>query len=79
MAPVTLASMTPAQEESWRILLDLYTDFPDGWCLIGGQMVWLLANEHNVDPIRATDDVDVAVDIRTDQQANTTLRFLLDA
>jgi hypothetical protein len=61
--------MTPAQEESWLILLDLYTDFPDGWCLIGGQMVWLLANEHNVDPIRATDDVDVAVDIRTDQQA----------
>jgi hypothetical protein len=69
MAPVTLGSMTPAQEESWRILLDLYADFPDGWCLIGGQMVWLLANEHNVDPIRATDDVDVAVDIRTDQQA----------
>jgi len=32
-------------------------------------MVRLLANEHNVVPIRATDDVDVAVDIRTDQQA----------
>ena len=32
-------------------------------------MVWLLANEHGVAPIRATDDVDVAVDIRTDQQA----------
>jgi hypothetical protein len=61
--------MTPAQEKSWRILLDLYADFPGGWCLIGGQMVWLLANEHSVDPIRATDDVDVAVDIRTDQQA----------
>ena len=69
MAPVRLASMTPAQEESWRILLELYQDFPDGWCLIGGQMVWLLANEYNVNPIRATDDVDVAVDIRTDQQA----------
>jgi hypothetical protein len=69
MAPVILESMTPAQEESWRILLDLYADFPSGWCLIGGQMVWLLANEHNVEPIRATDDVDVAVDIRTDQRA----------
>jgi hypothetical protein len=29
--------MTPAQEESWRILLDLYTNFQDGWCLIGGR------------------------------------------
>ena len=61
--------MTPAQEESWRILIDLYPVFPSGWCLIGGQMVWLFANEHDVDPIRATEDVDVVVDIRADQQA----------
>jgi len=32
-------------------------------------MVWRFANEHNVDPIRATEDVDVVVDIRADQQA----------
>jgi hypothetical protein len=69
MASLPLGPMTPAQEESWRNLLDLYTDFQQGWCLIGGQMVWLLANEHDIAPIRATDDVDVAVDIRTDQQA----------
>lgn len=69
MAPLPLGPMTPAQEESWRVLLDLYEDFQDGWCLIGGQMVWLLANENNAVPIRATDDVDVAVDIRTDQLA----------
>jgi hypothetical protein len=69
MDPVTLSPMTPAQEESWRILLDLYPVFPTGWCLIGGQMVWLFAHEYNADPIRATEDVDVAVDIRADQQA----------
>lgn len=69
MDPVTLVQMTPAQEESWRILLDLYPVFPSGWCLIGGQMVWLFACEYNVDPVRATEDVDVAVDIRADQQA----------
>jgi hypothetical protein len=66
--PVLLLSMTPPQEEGWRVLLDLYEAFPVGWCIIGGQMVWLLAHEHGVDPIRATEDVDVAVDIRADQQ-----------
>jgi hypothetical protein len=61
--------MTPAQEYAWGILLDVSADFPTGWCLIGGQMVWLFAHEHGVEPIRATEDVDVAVDIRADQGA----------
>jgi hypothetical protein len=69
VVPVTLGSMTPAQEESWRILLDLYPAFSAGWCLVGGQMVWLFANEYHVDPIRVTEDVDVVVDIRADQRA----------
>jgi hypothetical protein len=60
-------SMTPAQQEAWRVLLDLREAFPKGWCIIGGQMVWLLAHEYGVEPIRATEDVDVVVDIRTDQ------------
>jgi hypothetical protein len=51
MAPVTLSSMTPTQEEGWRTLLDLYQDSRMGWCLIGGQMVWLLAIEHGIEPI----------------------------
>lgn len=64
---VPLDSMTPAQQEGWRVLLDLYEAFPEGWCIIGGQMVWLLAHEYGVEPIRATEDVDVVVDIRADQ------------
>jgi hypothetical protein len=40
--------------------------FPTGWCLVGGQMVWLLAAEQGVTPLRATDDVDVVVDIRSE-------------
>jgi hypothetical protein len=60
-------SMTRAQQETWRVLLDLYDAFPKGWCIIGGQMVWLLAQEYGVEPIRATEDVDVVVDIRSDQ------------
>lgn len=69
MSPVTLTSMTPAQAEGWRTLLDLYQEFQAGWCLIGGQMVWLLALEHGVEPMRLTEDVDIVVDIRADQQA----------
>jgi len=67
MAPVTLAeTMSPAQHQGWRVLLDLAKVFPAGWCLVGGQMVWLLAAEHGVDPPRATDDVDLVVDIRAE-------------
>lgn len=64
---IPLDSMTPAQQEGWRVLLDLYEAFPERWCIIGGQMVWLLAHEYGVEPIRATEDVDVVVDIRADQ------------
>jgi hypothetical protein len=58
--------MQPAQEQGWLTLLDLATTYPTGWCLVGGQMVWLLAAEHGVTPLRATDDVDVVVDIRSE-------------
>lgn len=59
--------MTPAQKQGWRVLLDLYDAFTEDWCIIGGQMVWLLAREYGVEPIRATEDVDVVVDVRADQ------------
>jgi hypothetical protein len=69
--PVQLTAMTPAQAEGWRVLFALYDAMPSGWCLIGGQMTWLLAHEHGSEPLRATEDVDVAVDIRADQAALT--------
>jgi hypothetical protein len=67
MAPVTLAeTMSPAQKQGWLVLLRLAGVFPGGWCLVGGQMVWLLAAEYGADPPRATDDVDLVVDIRAE-------------
>jgi hypothetical protein len=69
--PVQLSAMTLAQVEGWRVLFALHDAMPSGWCLIGGQMTWLLAQEHGAEPLRATEDVDVAVDIRTDQGALT--------
>ena len=58
--------MRPAQEQGWLTLLDLAKTFPGGWCLVGGQMVWLLAAEQGAIPLRATDDVDVVVDLRSE-------------
>lgn len=66
MTGVALTAMTPAQEQGWNVLLDLSLRFPSGWCLVGGQMVWLLAAEHGAKPLRATDDVDLVVDIRSE-------------
>jgi len=67
MAPIALPDiMRPAQEQGWLTLIKLAMTFPTGWCLVGGQMVWLLAAEHGVAPLRATDDVDVVVDIRSE-------------
>ncbi len=66
MTEVVLPAMTPAQEQAWYVLLDLALRYPDGWCLVGGQMVWLLAAEHGAEPLRTTDDVDLVVDIRSD-------------
>lgn len=64
---IPLSSMTPPQAEGWRALLDLYEAFPADWRITGGQMVWLLAREHSVEPIRATEDTDVVIEIRADQ------------
>ena len=69
MDPVRLTSMMPAQECAWGVLLDLSADFRTDWCLIGGQMVWLFAQEHGIEPVQATEDVDIAVDIQADQGA----------
>jgi hypothetical protein len=40
--------MTAAQQQGWEVLLDAALEFPEGWCLVGGQMVWLHAAEHGV-------------------------------
>jgi hypothetical protein len=36
---VVLTGLTERQRQSWLLLLDAAADFPNGWCLAGGQMV----------------------------------------
>lgn len=61
---IELRHLTPAAEEGWRLLLDLAEDNSDGWLLVGGQMMYLLAVEHGAVLPRPTTDMDVVVDVR---------------
>jgi hypothetical protein len=78
MTVVTLADMTPAQREGWEVLLHLGTQLAEECCLIGGQLVWLHAQEHGVDPPRSTEDIDVLMDVRTRTDAIRRACLLLD-
>jgi hypothetical protein len=65
---IELVELTPAAEEGWWTLFELAeTNKPD-WLLVGGQMMFLLAVEHEATLPRATDDVDIVVNVRTMQR-----------
>lgn len=59
-----LTGLTERQRQSWLGLLDVAADFPDGWCLVGGQMVHLYCQERGFSPSRPTNDGDVVLDVR---------------
>ena len=51
------------QLESWVGLLELSKRTPEGWTLIGGQLVQLHCWERGVTPSRVTDDIDAVLDV----------------
>jgi hypothetical protein len=61
---VVLAGLTERQHQSWLGLLDVAAGFPEGWCLVGGQMIHLLCQERGFSPSRPTNDGDVVLDVR---------------
>jgi hypothetical protein len=61
---IELTELTPVAEEAWWVLIELMERRPDSCLLIGGQMMLLLAAEHGGVMPRATEDVDVVVDLR---------------
>ncbi len=64
MVPLDLGPMPSAQAQSWHGLLDVAERVPTGWCLVGGQMVFLFARERSVPVPRTTTDVDAVLDVR---------------
>ena len=60
-----LPATTSKQEKSWGVVFDLQKRHPEGWTLIGGQMVHLHCAERGVFPTRSTDDADAVLDVRS--------------
>lgn len=65
---ILIPDQDPRVRELWKALLELAAEHPDGWTLIGAQMVFLHALEHEVDPLRYSADLDVVVDVRVLQR-----------
>jgi len=61
---ILMPAMGAAQQAAWHSLLDLYELQPDGWTLIGGQLVHLLCAERGYSPQRPTNDADTVVNAR---------------
>ncbi|UAL30574.1 hypothetical protein K8W59_03355 [Nocardioides rotundus] len=64
MTAVVMPAMQATQEASWLGLFRLAKSIPDGWTLVGGQMVHLHCAERGVDPYRSTPDIDTVLDVR---------------
>lgn len=74
---IVLEGLSPAQFEAWQLLFQL-EGLGVEWVLIGGQMVALLAAEHDARLPRATDDADVLVDVRASPRGTERIsRWLL--
>jgi hypothetical protein len=66
-ASVSLPVNDPAGLTGWSALMDLSTFRRQGWTLVGGQMVHLLAWEHGEESPRVTTDADVVLNVRAYQ------------
>lgn len=61
---VVMPTMVPQQEAGWTALLDVAERMPDGWSLVGGQLVHLHCVERGESPPRPTTDLDAVLDVR---------------
>jgi hypothetical protein len=61
---IELPALGGTERELWDTLLDLAERQPDGWTLVGGQMVLLLALEQRRVPPRVTRDLAGALVIK---------------
>lgn len=61
---IELNLLSRAEKESWLGLLAVANKIPDGWALTGGGLMRLLSEERGYSEARATQDVDVILDVR---------------
>lgn len=70
-ARLTLPVSDPAGIIAWSTVMDLSNYRRQGWTLVGGQMVHLLAWEHGEESPRVTTDADVVLNVRAYPKAMT--------
>lgn len=68
-----LPSLGALETELWDALLDIVDRVPEGWTLIGGQMVLLHGLQRDRVPPRVSEDLDLVVDVRARPSALATL------
>ncbi|CAN5163865.1 hypothetical protein BH09ACT10_BH09ACT10_11110 [soil metagenome] len=61
---IVMPPMTNQQEASWHGLMDLQEILPEGWTLVGGQMVHVHCAERGFEPTRPTPDIDTVLDVK---------------
>ena len=75
---IVMPAMAQGQEAAWHGVLDLYEAHPEGWTLIGGQLVHLHCAERGFAPQRPTDDADTVVNARSAQVLGAVTASLKD-
>lgn len=75
---VSIPKLGDPWDAVWETLNDLQQLEPDGWTLIGAQMVALHALEHGRTPPRRSEDADVLANVRAVQDATRLLSRLLE-
>jgi predicted nucleotidyltransferase len=81
MNPVEIRSRVEAELALWRAAAEIAASLPrSSWTLVGAQMVFLLAYEHDLPIGRTSGDVDLMMDVRAltgaTQEASRTLERL---
>jgi hypothetical protein len=70
---INIPSLGDPWDAVWETLVDLQEQHPDGWTLIGAQMVALHGMERNRMPPRRSQDADVLANVRAIQDATRRL------
>jgi hypothetical protein len=62
---VSLPAPTGPEVELWPLMFELARDLPDGWAVVGAQMVIIHAAAHGIARPTRTGDVDILVDLQS--------------
>ena len=77
--PVNLPSLPALDDALWDTLVELCEVRPGEWTLIGGQMVFLHALEHDTTPPRVSTDLDILVNARVTSGAIAAFAVAIEA